>query len=197
MRSESLVIVNYKRATAAAGASIAALLIIGAATFLCFIATFNMSPFASGPGAGGKLLWFTLLPAASAASMVLIAKSSGFTSLWRMILSTMVACALAIVWVASGPAASPNSSTAEELSVHFALLWASASYTMIATVRRPEIRRGKKLGIYSLCAVAYVAGLILINADFGGLSLLASIVAWILLPTAAASINPRHQNPDG
>jgi hypothetical protein len=33
-----------------------------------------------------------------------------------------------------------------------------------------------------------VAGLVLVNADFGGPSLLASFATWIFLPAAAASV---------
>lgn len=50
--------------------------------------------------------------------------------------------------------------------------------------------RRKAVAIYVLSAVACVAGLLLVNADFGGLSLLASFTAWVFLPAAAASIRP-------
>lgn len=139
-------------------------------------------------------MWFTILPAAAAAGTFLIIKSAGCVSSWRAGLSTAVACALAILWVAFGPPPGLSSSIGdEELSVQFALLWTSASYAVIATVRRPEVTRRKALAIYALSAVAGVAGLLLVNADFGGLSLLASLAAWVLLPAAAASIRPRNQ----
>lgn len=114
---------NYKRALATSGASVAALLIMSVATFLCFIATFELSPLGSGLIREGELLWFTALPAAAAAGAFLIVKSAGYVSSWRAGLSTAVACALAILWVAFGPPSGLSSSIGdEELSVQFALL---------------------------------------------------------------------------
>lgn len=173
------------------GTSVAALLVMGAAAFICSLATFDWCLFGSSPSDGDKVLWFTLLPAAAGMGGAFIARSCGGTG-WRVGASATVACAFAALWVASGPASSPNSSTGEEgISAQSTLLWVSALYAVIVTVRRREVPPRRSVAVYALSVVSGIGGLLLVNADFRVSSLLASFAVWIILPSLAGLLLPR------
>ena len=183
---------NYRKAAITAGASVAALLIMGAAAFLCFIATFGWSLFGGGLGSEEKLLWLTLLPATAGVGGALVARSFG-AGTWRVAAAAGGACVFAAVWAAAGPAdiiLSETTSDSGRLSVQSVLLWTSALCVVIVTVRRPEVPTQRAAAVYLLSAVSAIGGLLLADINFGGPSLLASFVVWILLPALAGLLVP-------
>ena len=183
---------NYRKAVITAGASVAALLLMGATAFLCFIATFDWNLFGDGLSSEARLLWLTLLPVAAGVGGAFVARSFG-AGTWRVFAAAGSACVFAAVWAAAGPAdiiLSETTSDSGRLSVQSVLLWTSALYVLIFTVRRPEVSTQRATVIYLLSAVSAIGGLLLTDTDFGGPSLLASLAVWIMLPAIVGLLAP-------
>ncbi len=163
--------------------SVFALLLMLVAVLFCFILTFDLSFFNSGPSNREKLLYFTVVPFGAGAGKALIAWAFG-NGRRRIVASVSVAFLLAVYWVSGG---GPMSLSGNGLSTQSYLLLTPALCAIIATVRRPEVSRSRAVVIYMLAAVAGIVGTLLIEADFDETSsLAASIAAWILLPTVTS-----------
>ncbi len=183
---------NFRRAAIAAGASVAALLLMSGALYIDVLVTLDFDF----PGSALRLnerLLVTILPSTAAcvgSGLLTRALASGWRRAW---IPAAVAFVAAFVLLSGqlGPTTISSSRGTSPASTAFALLLVSALSTLVSTIRRVDISPRSRRNVLILLAVTAVSWVLTLMLTTAGVSLIVALAIWVLLPALVGLMLPR------